>query len=236
VRVNNDYETKARKGENSSSDRSYMQVDYVEFKQRADRTKYIVKSFGQYLSGKLLDVGCDKGVMRQLLPEIDYLGIDIAGEPDLTINLEKIDRLPFKDGQFDSVLCSDVLEHLDNLHWIFDELVRVSRRHLIISLPNNWTNARRPLERGTGSFAHYGLPLQPPADRHKWFFSLSDALGFFEGQAAIHDLAILNIRATERPRPLPTRIARRIVYQNHEKYLNRYAHTLWAVFEKKGNH
>jgi SAM-dependent methyltransferase len=210
-----------------------MLVDYVEFAQRADRTRYIARTFGKYLSGKLLDVGCDKGVMRQLLPEIDYLGIDVAGEPDLTINLEKIDRLPFQDGQFDCVLCSDVLEHLDNLHFVFNELVRVSGRYLLVSLPNNWTNARRPLERGTGSFAHYGLPIQPPADRHKWFFSLSEALGFFEAQASNHDLKIVDLRATERPRPMPTRVMRRMVYQNHEKYLNRYAHTLWALFEKK---
>jgi SAM-dependent methyltransferase len=210
-----------------------MKVDYVAFRQRADRTNYIVGKFGAYIHGNVLDVGCDKAVMKQLRPDIQYLGIDIAGEPDLKINLEKIDRLPFDDGAFDCVICSDVLEHLDNIHFIFSELVRVTRKHMVISLPNNWTNARKPLERGRGSFDKYGLPVSPPVDRHKWFFSLSEGVEFFTGQTGMYPITIKEMRVTERPRPLVTRLTRRIVYPAQERYLNRYAHTVWAVFEKK---
>ena len=132
---------------------------------------------GLYLRGKVLDVGCDEGHLRGLVPGLDYTGIDVGGSPDVLVDLEAAERLPFPDRAFDTVVCSDVLEHLDSLHRVFGEMVRVSRRWLVISLPNNWTNARRPIERGAGSFAFYGLPADKPVDRHKWFFSLEDAPG-----------------------------------------------------------
>jgi len=38
---------------------------------------------------------------------------------------------------------------------------------------------RRPIEKGRGTFAFYGLPAQKPQDRHKWFFGLSEAWEFY---------------------------------------------------------
>lgn len=97
-----------------------MDVDTRSFRRREERIKYAIEHFGKYLSGKVLDVGCDKAVLREMLPEIEYTGVDIGGDPDVKIDLEKIDRLPFEDGAFDCVLCTDVLEHLDNLHVVFE--------------------------------------------------------------------------------------------------------------------
>jgi hypothetical protein len=108
----------------------------------------------------------------------------------------------------------------------------VSKRHAIISLPNCWVNARQPIQRGHGDFAHYGLPLERPLDRHKWFFSFSEIESFFQGQAARHGLKIIDLFATEKPRPLPLRLLRRMRYPKQPYYLNRYAHTVWCVFEK----
>ena len=209
-----------------------MDVELVAFKGRAARSEYLARRFRDYLHGALLDVGCDRAVLRGLLPDVDYTGVDVAGEPDITLNLEQVDRLPFEDGAFDCVVCSDVLEHLDNLHHVFAELVRVARGHLVVSLPNNWANARRPVGRGKGGIGHYGLPAEPPADRHKWFFSLSEAAAFFAEQARHHPIRIVETVANEKPRPVPVRWLRRLRYPAQERYLNRYAHTLWAVFEK----
>jgi SAM-dependent methyltransferase len=186
------------------------------------------------LTGKILDVGCDEAVLRRVLSDVDYTGVDVAGDPDVRLNLEDIDRLPFGDNAFDCVLCSDVLEHLDNLHHIFSELVRVTKNYLIISLPNNWANARRPIGRGKGSSRHYGLPIDRPQDRHKWFFSLSEAVHFIKEQEKRHSISMIELHVTEKPRPLFTRIFRRLRYPSQECYLNRYAHTVWVVFGKKG--
>jgi SAM-dependent methyltransferase len=210
-----------------------MKVRYGSFSDRRVRSAYIADNFSKILSGRVLDVGCDKRVLKKLLPNIDYLGTDIGGEPDIKLNLEKINFLPFVDGAFDCVLCSDVLEHLDNLHHIFTELLRVSNRYVIISLPNNWTNARKPIERGYGSFDKYGLPPQPPVDRHKWFFSLTEGIDFIKAQVAKHPVTLVEEHVTEKPRPFFVKAFRRILYPSQERYLNRYAHTLWVVLEKK---
>ncbi|MCP4712255.1 MAG: methyltransferase domain-containing protein, partial [Planctomycetes bacterium] len=85
--------------------------------------------FEAYLKGAVLDVGCYQAYLKTLLPDdTQYTGIDIAGTPDIQMNLEEIERLPFEDNQFDCVVCADVLEHLDNLHAIFAELLRQSHQ------------------------------------------------------------------------------------------------------------
>ncbi len=210
-----------------------MKVEYGSFPDRSKRSEYIARRFAPLLQGKVLDVGCDLALLRKLLPRAEYTGIDIGGLPDLTINLEKIDQLPFDDRSFDGVICSDVLEHLDNLHHTFGELVRVCRGHIIISLPNNWANARRPVRRGKGSIGHYGLAVDPPPDRHKWFFNLSEAAGFIEGQARKHPVVIEELYAMEKPRLGLLRLVRRLLNGSQIRYLNRYAHTLWAVLSIK---
>jgi SAM-dependent methyltransferase len=210
-----------------------MQVDLVTFDSRAARTEYVVERFRGHLNGRVLDVGCDQSRLRQLCPDLEYTGIDVGGTPDIQLDLERADKLPFRSGAFDSVMCCDVLEHIDNLHCIFEELVRVTRRSLIISLPNCWAGARQPLGRGRGSIGHYGLPPTPPADRHKWFFSLSEAHTFLTDQAERHGLEVVAVCAVEKLRPALTRALRRLRYPNRLHYLNRYAHTLFVVFEKR---
>jgi hypothetical protein len=209
-----------------------IRVEYVSFRDRAERSAYIANRFNHLLKGKVLDVGCDRAVLKKLIPSIDYIGVDIAGEPDIQLDLEKIDRLPFDDGSFDCVVCTEVLEHLDNLHTIFGELVRVTQKYVIISLPNSWANARKPIQRGKGSLGRYGLPTEPPQDRHKWFFSLSEAVDFIQYQRRKHAVSIREFHVTEKPRPFLSRALRRILYSSQACYLNRYAHTLWVVLEK----
>jgi SAM-dependent methyltransferase len=209
-----------------------MRIDYVTFPERAERSRYIAATFGDRLRGRVLDVGCDKAVLRTLLPDAQYTGIDIGGTPDLIVDLDRVDRLPFDDGAFDALVCSDVLEHLEHLHGIFAELVRVTSACLVISLPNNWANARVPIARGRGAIAHYGLPARPPRDRHRWFFGLTDAVGFARAQQELHPLELETLIVNEKPRPWPVRALRRLRYPSEERYLNRYAHTLWAVYRK----
>jgi ubiquinone/menaquinone biosynthesis C-methylase UbiE len=45
--------------------------------------------------------------------------------------------LPFADGTFELVLCTDLLEHLDDPKRAMHELVRVSKRWVLISVPYN---------------------------------------------------------------------------------------------------
>src|SRR5687767_1989406 len=47
-----------------------------------------------------------------------------------------------------------------------------------------------------------------------------------------HSLRILERVANARPRPVLLRALRRLRYPVESRYLNRYAHTVWVVFEK----
>jgi 2-polyprenyl-3-methyl-5-hydroxy-6-metoxy-1,4-benzoquinol methylase len=211
-----------------------MVVDYANFYKRADRTKYVFEKFEKYLGGNVLDVGCDKAVLKTLLaPNIKYTGIDVAGKPDILLDLEKIERLPFDDSSFDCVICSDVLEHLDNLYFMFAELIRVTRGYVIVSWPNGWAGARMSIWRGEGAFKHYGLPPEKTADRHKWFFNLTEAENFVRCNVAKSDaLELVEERITEKPRLVALRAMRRLLYPQQQRYFNRYAHTLWTVLRK----
>jgi SAM-dependent methyltransferase len=53
-------------------------------------------------------------------------------------------RLPFGDGQFDVVTSVDVIEHVPDYHSFIDELLRVSRRSVVISTPNRRPEYTRP--------------------------------------------------------------------------------------------
>lgn len=209
-----------------------MKIETGCFTERHLRAEYVARRFSSYFQGKILDVGCDKAYLKSLIPAVEYTGVDIGGTPDLFLNLDKIEKLPFPDDTFDVVVCTDVLEHLDQLHLMFEELIRVAKGVVILSLPNCWAGARVPIQRGRGSFAHYGLPVEKPLDRHKWFFSFTQIRDFLEGQSKRLPFTIESMHATEKKKPAFLKGLRKIRYPSEEAYLNRYANTLWAVVKK----
>lgn len=153
-----------------------MSLDNV-VQSREKRAEYIHLNYGKFLSGKVLDIGCRDKFLKKYLSEGDYVGIDISGTPDIKIDLEK-QNIPFPDNSFDCVICTDVLEHLNNIHEIFDELLRVSKNYVIISLPNCYALSFLRILFLRGGLKQYGLPKETPADRHKWFFNYDEAEKF----------------------------------------------------------
>jgi len=170
------------------------------FDNRQEKAKWLAGRFSEVFlnSRKVLDVGCWQKDLRKHLPEnTHYLGIDIAGNPDQKINLDKIDKLPFSDNEFDMVVCADVLEHLENLHLVFDELLRISNKHVIITLPTSanidsfrrillgkiYSNTSEAKKKFGKYLKYYGLPLERPDDRHRWFFSYKEAVDFVNYRA-----------------------------------------------------
>jgi len=207
--------------------------EFVHFETRQDRPRFIGRRFAPYLGGRVLDVGCDRAVLREVVGPSRYVGVDVSEEADVHLDLDRTERLPFEDRAFDSVVSLDCLEHLDGLHRMFDECVRLSRRFVVVSLPNNWSGARKRLRRGHGSFLHYGLPVEPPLDRHKWFFNTEEASAFLDGQAKRHGLEIRELVALEKPRPVWNRAWRLLQHPSRRAYLNLYPHTLVCVYEKR---
>lgn len=203
------------------------------FPRRVDRSQFVFEEFSRCFGQSILDIGCHEAPLRSMLKGIRYTGVDLYGNPDIHLNLEETEKLPFADGDFECVLCIETLEHLDNFHKMFDEAIRCTSKYAVISLPNCWRDARVPIERGRGHFAHYGLPPEPPPDRHKWFFNLSQARDFFVEKATVSRLELEEIVIVESPRPMILRMARKMRYWG-DSYLNRYAGTIFAVCRKPG--
>jgi 2-polyprenyl-3-methyl-5-hydroxy-6-metoxy-1,4-benzoquinol methylase len=97
----------------------------------------------------ILDVGCGEGFtlnrlkvngIGKKLEGIEYLqdAIELGKKtyPDILIKKGTIYKLPYKDNEFNLVLCTEVLEHLERPQDALKELVRVSKKYLVISVPN----------------------------------------------------------------------------------------------------
>ncbi len=212
-----------------------IETAYGDFAVRQSRPEFVFTRFPEVFTDTVLDIGSDAGVIKAHLGPEKVTSMDLNPAADITINLDEVEQLPFEDGQFKTVLCLDVLEHLENLHRIMAEAVRVSSRWVLISLPNPWASARLRIARGKGSISHYGLPHEPPPDRHRWFFSYGEAVNFLLGMQD-EALTIRRVMTVEKPVPVHLRWFRRFVYFDPLRYRNRYVHTVMCLFEKNGNH
>jgi len=219
-----------------------FRTDYT-YTDRESKAKYVWLKYHPILRGHILDIGADTCYLKEYLPkDTEYLGIGLGEYVDQQVDLEK-EKIPFPDNSFDCVLCLDVLEHLDNIHEIFDDVCRVSRRYVIISLPNPWTDFYKMLCRGDyrpgQPMKFYGLPLEVPQDRHKWFFSGEEAEKFIIYRAEKNRMRILQVDRVgigsegNNMRGWLRRKARDILFRKDLNLNNLYAGRLWAVLEKE---
>lgn len=218
-----------------------------EYTDRESKQKYTFDKYEQILKGKILDVGADQQHLKKYLPaEVEYTGIDIEGSGEVRkVDLEK-EKVPFADRAFDCVVCLDVLEHVENTHEVFDELCRVSQDWVLISLPNPYSGFMAYLERGQYSpgrnIKYYGLTTEREIDRHKWFFSASEAREYVAYRAEkngyeVYDLFIQNEGADGLP---PSEIeaekikqARALLFGGNPNYPDLYEGTQWWVLKRK---
>lgn len=114
------------------------------------RRAYVVRSryrvVGDILrntEGILLDIGArDRRLARELDPHrLRYYSAELSGGCDYQMDLEQ--ELDLPDLAYDYVVALDVLEHIEHIYQTFRELARITRRCLIVSLPNMATLPRR---------------------------------------------------------------------------------------------
>lgn len=97
----------------------------------------------------VLDAGCGEGFslnrfylqgIGEKLEGIDDSATAISSAkklfPKIIFRRGNIYHLPYKDHSFDLVLCLEVLEHLENPKKAISEIIRVSKKSAIISVPN----------------------------------------------------------------------------------------------------
>ncbi len=152
----------------------------------------VVRAFPEIWDGLVLDVGCRSRNLKCALPDgkAHYCGVDLYPPADVLGDLEG--DLPFGNGSFDTVVALDVLEHTDNIYKAFSELCRVTKRHLLISLPNAYEiRARVKFLFGQRLSGKYGLPPEPPDDRHRWVFSFREARNFVHRRREEHKFELV---------------------------------------------
>jgi ubiquinone/menaquinone biosynthesis C-methylase UbiE len=105
------------------------------------------------LGGRALEVGCGEGVIAERLyrrwDEVVALDLPDAGlradwrrYPGPRFLHANAHQLPFAADRFEVVVAAEVLEHLPDPLLGLQEMARVSRRHLVLSVP------REPIFRG----------------------------------------------------------------------------------------
>ena len=93
---------------------------------------------------RILDVGCGPGDFLNTMADYQRFGVDISNlyikliaEKGIDGTVAWSEDLPFADGEFDAVVCADVLEHVLDLHKTISEALRVLRPggYLVIRVP-----------------------------------------------------------------------------------------------------
>lgn len=128
---------------------------------------------------RALDVGCREGTQSRRLEGKGYrvTSIDITSRYENCIIVDVNAGVPFSDGQFDVVWCSEVIEHLRDPREAVGELLRVTRRggDLLVTTPNSYF----------WLFRLFGLLGLPPhrlqREDHLHYFRLADVERLFPG-------------------------------------------------------
>lgn len=144
----------------------------------------IDKKFDQYT---LLDVGCGSKLLKYRLKNCtNYQGIDQEQHDDDVIlcDLEN-SSLPYEDNSFDVVTALDVLEHLENPDQVLSEIIRVSKKMSVISLPNMYYyKFRLNFLFGRGISDKYRFNLVNKTSRHKWLPSYEETIDFVSSKTS----------------------------------------------------
>jgi SAM-dependent methyltransferase len=89
------------------------------------------------VNGRLLDVGCDGGTLTEQVsgrakPD-RVVGVDISAKslaytitkrPQFDLAVGDAEKLPFRDGAFEAIFCSEVMEHLESPDKMLSEVKR----------------------------------------------------------------------------------------------------------------
>ena len=139
------------------------------------------KCVGDAVAPRILDAGCGEGInaalLEKRLPRAKLTLLDVSEgalayaaslcSGDCEFRCGSVMELPFPDGTFDLVLCSEVLEHLERPEGALAELQRVSSGSVLISVPHEpWFRAGNLLT--LRNVKRFG---DPPDHLNHWTFS-----------------------------------------------------------------
>ena len=172
----------------------------LKYTSREDKMAYVYDKYKDILVDSVLDIGADNCLLQKELPKnVQYKGIGFGNNDDLiSVDLEK-EAIPFEENSFHTVVCLDVLEHLENIHEVTDKLFSIASKYVLLSLPNPYADFFNYMKSGKymgreKDMKFYGLTHEREPDRHKWFFSRSDAIDFVDFKAKKNGYKVIDFQ------------------------------------------
>ena len=137
-----DFKQKAHNLNEQEYNNIYAEVSEVMFERPTDLNSKSIELILNHIKGKnILEVGCGKGFLSNLLASnYNITAVDIRIPEELKNNANikyqeaNIEKLPYSDSEFETVICTHTLEHVLHLQVAISELRRVGK-NLIIVVP-----------------------------------------------------------------------------------------------------
>lgn len=109
--------------------------EILKFKWLVGRLREIRYNFVKPLviGNNVLDIGCSSTILKGLFPSKNVVCADI--NKGNGIQFQNIESMTYEDNQFDTVVCTQVLEHVSDPVKAMKELLRVCGERLIVSVP-----------------------------------------------------------------------------------------------------
>jgi SAM-dependent methyltransferase len=151
-----------------------------------DRVAFAAQCASALPVRSVLDVGCRDGQLQRLLPaHIQYSGCDLVpGEHVRYVG--DVQSIDIKES-FDCVIALDLLEHVDDIHGLFDRLAGLAGQALVVSLPNCYDlKSRFKFAIGGRLGGKYEFLAVPVTDRHRWIMGYDEIRRFYSAKAAQH--------------------------------------------------
>lgn len=132
-------------------------TNYLKHQNSNPLQRYLINNFYENLLHvvkplkplKVLDVGCGEGFTLKKLEEkrigkknegidysVDAIKIGKKIYPELNLSGGDVYNLNYEDNSFDLVICTEVLEHLEDPTKAIQEIKRVSSKYIVFSVPN----------------------------------------------------------------------------------------------------
>lgn len=115
----------------------------------AEHIMSVLPKINQQMQVSCIDIGCGEGYvlyrLQKKYPSLHLTGLDLSTGrlkttkqhvPHAQLLKGDVLALPFQNKQFDIVICSELLEHVEEYTKVVDELLRVTKHTLIITVPN----------------------------------------------------------------------------------------------------